>query len=135
MNTKPMFDMKACPDWIGAGASQWFHGGSRVMCNPAPTDTDDDYDYVFLMPSNDALQTLNSELSKDWTLGGSKAIHNQGNNIFYSWKKNELNVIVTANYEWFNKMYCATKVCAVLNEPSKERRVMIFKAIVYGEGP
>lgn len=136
MTLKPIADFSKCPEWIrnADGVYDGFHGGSRVMCLPAPTDTDDDY--VFLLHNDIELIELGNLLHNDgWRLGGSRAIHNEGNNIFYSWTKGELNVITTANFDWFCRMRTATRVCCVLNEPSKERRVMIFQAIVYGEGP
>jgi hypothetical protein len=133
---KPLANVSGCPEWIrnADGVYDGFHGGSRVMCRPAPTDTDDDY--ILLLHSDMDVLNLGHRMSQDgWKLGGSKAIHNEGNNIFYSWKLGELNVVITSNFEWFCKMRTATKVCCVLNELSKERRVMIFQAIVYGEGP
>lgn len=136
MTRKAIVNFDGCPDWIrnADGVYDGFHGGSRVMCRPAPTDTDDDY--VFLLHSDIDVINLGSKLADDgFRLGGSRAIHNEGNNIFYSWTKGQLNVIVTYNLEWFCKMRTATKVCTVLNELSKERRVMIFQAIVYGDGP
>lgn len=133
---KPWADVSACPGWIrnADGVYNGFHGGSRVMCRPAPTDTDDDY--VLLLHGDLDMINLGFKLADDgWRLGGSGAIHNHGVNVFQSWKKGELNVIITHNLEWFSKMRTATKVCAVLNEMDKARRIMIFQAVVYGEAP
>lgn len=111
-----------------------FHGGSRVMCSPAPTDTD--IDYVILLGDWNAVGNAARSLGADgWTLGGSDFLHLTGPSSFQSWKKGELNFILTANADWYAKMKRATRLCRGLNEPDKAKRVLIFQAIVYGNFP
>lgn len=114
-----------------------FHGGSRVTVTPPVTDTDDDYVLLIEDYRDEAFrQSIENVMTANgWTLGGSKALNNSGFNKFQSWKKGDLNIILTRDEEWFNKMRCATLLCIELNLKEKSQRIRVFEAVVYGKEP
>ena len=107
--------------------------GSRVTCNPAPTNTDDDY-LVFVDASN--LQEFLNEcvFHSNYDFGGSfhGKDHKAANSVFYSLKSGEINLIVT-DKEWFNRRFLAASSLAKhFNLLEKSDRVRLFQAVLYG---
>lgn len=108
--------------------------GSRVTCNPAPTDTD--RDWLVLVDGarwEEFYETL--ELT-GWKVGGSK-IPNDINDAapeqrFNSFTLGEDNVIATCSEEFYKRFAAATTVAARLNLLDKEDRVALFQAVLYG---
>ena len=123
--------------------------GSRVTCNPAPTDTDADY-LVLLMPFDDlpeieALASMDQRLADvhhalkndGWELGGSRPDNSVLDDrketcIFNSYTKGEINLILTADHEFHRAFLAATVVCKHLNLLEKADRVRLFQAVLYG---
>lgn len=172
--------------------------GSRVICNPPPVDTDDDY--LFLVDTA-AIKSLEEKLVEEgfiqagsmdpnneieyqylWSKNNSGEIHedifhtdtgypigyktgtytllsitplpkkstqaknleewpdyqNLGENhshLFHSWKKDQLNFILTASLEYFENFYRATILAKKLNLLKKEDRITLFEAIVNDRWP
>lgn len=125
------------------------HTGSREICSPAPTDTDDDY---ILLCEPEYLKELEIQLTKNkWVRGGS--MHNDlsdspyegaevdRTSVFSSWKKQDgwneskLNFIVTISPEFYQNFVLATRLAKKLNLLKKEDRVTLFNSIVYNEFP
>ncbi len=126
--------------------------GSRVTCNPAPTDTDQDI--LVLVPSHTftELQGLrdeqfNAELYRLISLvDGAKAdamtarsrASDVGNtktaetSPFVSFRDGELNYIVTKSAEFYRRFWAATTVAKRLNLLDKADRVALFQAVLYG---
>ena len=111
-----------------------FHGGSRATVNPPPVDTDDDYfvlyekyHYTEGKPTLDELLT-----SKGFTIGGSMYLHHAGISDFQSWKKDDLNILVTTDANWYEAMHRAMLVCKYLNVKDKTDRINVHQMIVYG---
>lgn len=118
--------------------------GSRVTCRPAPTNTDQDV--VVLVA--DILATASWEgrpgsamkeyaamssglASCGWCVGGS----GEGDDDFESWTKGDINLILTADVDFYEKFVTATTVCQDLNIMEKHKRKMVFQAILYGNRP
>jgi hypothetical protein len=113
--------------------------GSRVTCNPPPTDTDQDYLVAipkwkpFDRPISAIVDLLNSE---NFVWEGSPEHYQQvAGHGFMSWRKGDVNLIVTGNAAWAEKHRLATALCKYVNTMDKKHRIAIFKAILYGEKP
>jgi hypothetical protein len=100
--------------------------GSRITCNPAPTDTDED---VLLL--TDDLETLIGDcIEVGFTRDGdTKASYPVG---FVSLRNGSMNFIVTDDEEFYKKFMLATHVCKFLNVMTKVDRICVFQAILYG---
>lgn len=100
--------------------------GSRVTCNPAPTDTDLDV----LVKIGTFGGPVSGVLYRDgWTRGGS----GQDDSDFESWTKGEVNLILTDSDVFYHKFLAATSVCKRLNLLDKDDRKAMFRACLYAE--
>lgn len=116
--------------------------GSRVTCNPPPTDTD--RDWLVLVPSiqpetqGDPFFGFAAELSKDgWTLPEPYTPANpdkpqEGGLVFMSVRRGEDNLILTDSEEFFRRFLAATSVAKRLNLLDKADRIALFQAVLYG---
>jgi len=101
--------------------------GSRITCNPAPTDTDED---VLLL--TDDLETLIGDcievgFTRDGDTRASYPVD------FVSLRNGSMNFIVTDDEEFYKKFMLATHVCKSLNLMEKNNRITVFQAILYGK--
>jgi hypothetical protein len=107
--------------------------GSKYICNPPVEDTDEDW--IVLV---DNLNTTYEHLDREgFVIGGSfwvdgKDGGNTNNNYWWSFKKDNLNLIVTDCETFFNDFVLATYVSKKLNLLSKPDRITVFQAILYG---
>lgn len=110
--------------------------GSRVICNPPPRDTDDDY--VILTHNKE--EFLDRLRGYAWELGGS--LTDESN--FFSVKKQRrgfiggdtlINLIVTDDPDYYNNWVLATALAKKLNLLKKEDRIAVFQAIVEENWP
>lgn len=111
--------------------------GSRVTCDPPPTDTDADY-LVLLPPGVTArdrvLRYLSSEgyaqdVGRNYDGRGQDHALDDG---FASFRKGEVNLIVTQNADFARRHKEATALCTKLNLMTKPARVAVFQKILYG---
>lgn len=104
--------------------------GSRVTCDPPKLDTDRD----FLVVIPDVPSTI-SEIIRALEDAGfywEGSIHYQdAASNFMSWRRDDLNLIVTSNAEFATRHRAATFVCKRLNLPSKQDRITVFQAVLY----
>ncbi len=99
--------------------------GSRITCNPAPTNTDQDY--LALRPSGRALAWLAENgfvTTTDDTYDGLKS-------EFTSFKKGDVNIIVTVDDTFHSAFMAATHVAKRLNLLNKKDRIALFQAVLY----
>lgn len=107
--------------------------GSRVTCNPPPTDTDRDY-LVEVKRYADYEQAIQIIMENGFYPEGSDHYRNSDFD-FQSWRLGEINLIVTYK-EWFaNRHRAATTVCKSLNLMDKSDRIALFQKILYGNRP
>ena len=131
--------MTMADSWWLDYATRAIHTGSRVICNPPVLDTDDDY---LLLVDIELTKALQEKLYADgFKLGGSgirfKSLKEfpdiesieRDNGVFNSFKKDNLNIIVTASHEYFENFVKATFLCRRLNLTNKEDRVEVFQSI------
>jgi len=103
--------------------------GSRVTCNPAPTDTDID---ILCHVSDLADFRESAELQGFET--GSYIVPQNRPMSFISLKRDQFNLIVTTDLDFIDKFMLATRTASVLNLLRKDDRVCLFQAILYGKG-
>lgn len=113
--------------------------GSRVTCDPAPTDTDQDV----LVLTNDQLWAEQlgiglaaSGFEKDGSDCGNQVDYLAGTKMsFQSFKLDDLNLIVTFDPEFYRRFQAATGVAKQFNLLSKDDRITLFQAVLYGNDP
>lgn len=113
--------------------------GSRYICNPAPTDTDEDY-VVLVSPDNFNALIDAISLDDNYDLGGSDIFAAEETPLsewegFQSWKKGEINLIITTSREFFDKFVKATEIAKEQNLLQKEDRITLFQKILYNNNP
>jgi hypothetical protein len=120
------------PEWLSDMALHVSACGSRVTVDPPPTGSDHDF-LVLIERSERTVADVVSRLSSDgFAWEGNEHYQNAMGN-FMSWRKGNLNLIVTSNPDFVSRHLVATKVCTALNLRRKADRVMVFQAVLYGE--
>lgn len=108
--------------------------GSRVTCDPAPFGTDQDY-LVLLNKVDEIYEVAEVFEEEGFTIGGSEVVdaaeEGDPNGGFSSFKKGDINYILTANEEFFNKFIFASNIAKKLNLLEKEKRINLFQIILY----
>ena len=112
--------------------------GSRVTCNPPPTDTDEDY--LVLLKSDDGWDEFCDMMDKEkWEFDGSDiddaADTREEWDRFQSFSKNGINLIVTSSELFFRRFMAASSVAKRLNLMNKCDRIALFQAVLYGNEP
>jgi hypothetical protein len=113
------------------GMIRWSLTGSREICDPVPKHRDVDYICI----TGKEIEQASEDLQRfGWTYEGNAPYHG-GNNPspFRSFRKGQINLIVTEEDEFYHKFVLATKVAKKLNLLYKEQRILLFQAILYGE--
>lgn len=108
--------------------------GSRITCNPPPTDTDED----FLVLATDFQSLVEDLLDQGYTVCGEEDYvmpieeHMECDvDFFQSFRKGDTNLIVTQS-EWFFKDFLrATEIAKQANLLKKENRVVLFQWVLY----
>lgn len=106
--------------------------GSRVTCNPPPTDTDRDYLVEFTRGMLE--RVINIIMENGFSPESSNHYRNDDFD-FQSWRLGEINLIITCK-GWFAQRHrAATAVCKSLNLMDKADRIALFQKILYGNRP
>lgn len=112
--------------------------GSRVTCNPPPTDTD--MDVLVLIDGTDrGYVTAYDDFRKaGWSLDGSEIVvpefAQDPAERFNSFSKGEVNCIITDSEVFFKRFMAATAVAQRLNLMDKADRIALFQAVLYANG-
>jgi hypothetical protein len=101
--------------------------GSRVTCNPPPSDTDEDWLVHVLHVDTEAL--VAAGFKQD---GSPQFYAGNDNGGFRSWRRDELNVITTQSAEFFWRFVTATDLAKRFNLLAKADRIALFQAVLYG---
>lgn len=104
--------------------------GSRFICNPAPMDTDEDY--VVLCRHRDLVELLQLMDTLQFNLGGSLPADPEDDSTFKSFKKGDLNFIITTDAKFYSRFIAATYVAKRMNLLNKADRIALFQAVLYG---
>ena len=102
--------------------------GSRVICDPAPSDTDEDF--IAFVACDEAAQSALVDLG--YVLEGSPEFYT-GNDVggFRSFRKGDVNLITTPDENFYQKFQMATELAARFNLLDKGDRIALFQAILY----
>lgn len=124
--------MIGLPDFVKPYAKSFELVGSRVTCNPAPTDTDQDVLVYVLEEDFEDIACMLTDQGFD--VSGSVPANFQidAENAFQSWKLGELNLIFTANNMFYERFLAASCVAKRLNLLEKSDRIAVFQAVLYG---
>lgn len=130
-------NIKNHPD-IADFAERIARTGSRVICNPAPTDTDDDY--VVLASRMWSAFDIFDCLEDCGYIHNTGVSDNYQNMLsfdeeegFMSFNKGEVNYIITPSQDFFDKFCAATVSAKELNLLDKQGRIKHFRKYLYGE--
>ncbi len=105
--------------------------GSRVTCNPPPLDTD--RDYLVVVPNDaDAVRNVVMSLESNAFRWEGSEHYQDAAGEFMSWRRDDVNLIVTANQSFAMRHRAATAVCKRLNLQNKSDRIAVFQAVLYG---
>lgn len=108
--------------------------GSRVTCNPAPTDTDQDI--LVLVSDMWGFRDYILGDSESYALDGSMILDAQlpleADDRFSSYSKGDVNLIVTEDPVFYQKFIAASSVAKRLNLLQKPDRLALFQAVLYG---
>lgn len=102
--------------------------GSRFVCDPPVMDTDIDY----CLYSPVGIDSILTEMGFD---SNGFAAYRKGVNdgVFTSWRRGDINLVVTHDTESFEKYKIATHICKKLNVRSKPDRIMVYDAVILGQ--
>lgn len=139
-------------EWWEDYAIKILRTGSRVICDPPVTNTD--RDYLILLSTFSAFKLEEVLREKGFTIGGSNFIKVRNikdlvewpsyerleeylinGEVFHSWKKDDLNLILTASEDYFEEFAQATMLATKLNLRHKVDRITLFEAITRNQWP
>lgn len=114
--------------------------GSRVTCFPAPKDTDEDYLVEVPADSSPVIAKGQDKIALVVSLLNDSGFHWEGGKHyqiqiagdFMSFRRDDVNLIVTGNEKFANQHRLATYVCKRLNILNKLHRITVFQALLYG---
>lgn len=104
------------------GVTEMHRTGSSYVCNPPVTDTD--IDFHVLVNDLDAVQEHLRQL--EWEEGGSGC---NGGGTVYSWRKNNINLILIPDRVFFDRLKLATELAKRFNLLNKQDRIDLFQAV------
>lgn len=107
-----------CDDYMASG--------SRVICDPAPTDTDEDW--AVLSINRARRDELIKALLEDGFEADGKD-YGDGTTNFRSFRKDSLNIIVIFNTQEYARFALATRIATALNLVNKADRITLFSMI------
>ena len=107
--------------------------GSRVTCDPAPTDTD--RDWLVLVPPEKFAAFQTFLIDAGWSQGGSdtpdESNETEPDDRFQSYTLGVENVIATCSEQFHRRFLAATSVAKLLNLQDKSHRIALFQAVLY----
>jgi len=111
---------------------EWHRTGSRFICDPAPTHTDDDY-IVMATPAN--LNSILTVLKRAGFEINTDAELYKDLPEFWALRKGIFNVVVTGEHVFYERFVAATLLAKERNLLLKDDRIALFRAILYAEVP
>lgn len=111
---------------LGQHAVTYQMTGSRYICNPAPTDTDEDY--IALVAGDGWADAL---WASGFTLNTDSELYDDCPD-FYAWRAGEFNVICVEEPEMYRRWVDATEQAKALNLLEKADRIALFQKVLYG---
>lgn len=106
--------------------------GSRFICDPPPMDTDQDF-VAFTTNAETTRKGLEGEGYVTEGLPNFYTGNDRGK--FISYRKGDVNLIVTPEEEFFDLFRSATALAKRFNLTKKADRIALFQVVLYGVGP
>ena len=105
--------------------------GSRVTCSPPVLDTD--ADFLVLVPAPRLALAQYTLRDEGFTAGTDNEYSDPEGEAprFFASRKGVVNIILTADLDFYNAFMAATAVAKRLNLPNKADRVALFQAVLY----
>lgn len=105
--------------------------GSSYTCDPPVLDTD--VDFVVLVESLGMFTPVATDLL--WEVSDPRKEKNKyPNGDFLSFRKENINLIVTDDKKWYDRHVLATTLAKKFNLLEKEDRCSLFEAVLYPDG-
>ncbi len=101
--------------------------GSREICSPPVLDTDEDY--IVLATEGYEVWMLKNGYSQD---GFPQFYTGNDAGGFRSFRKGNINLIVTTSFDFFDLFCTATQLAKRFNLMAKADRIALFQAVLYG---
>lgn len=105
--------------------------GSRVTCSPPPENTDHDF-LVELPPSDVTVSNFVASATEAGFRWEGSEHYQVAASTFMSWRRDDINLIVTADATFAARHRVATSLCKRLNLLGKDDRIALFQAVLYG---
>lgn len=107
--------------------SEWTPVGSRVTCLPPPQNTDEDFLILSAADRSEDLERLGFECA------GTPGFYT-GNDAgqFRSWRRDDVNLILTPDPDFYHRFRVATALARRLNLLEKADRIALFQVVLYG---
>lgn len=114
------------PECVSKGSLGYAPTGSRYICDPPPTDTD--YDIIVLVKDQFKFSKLAKAEGFEGTVlpSGSEGYDTQ---YVQTYRKGDINLIVTANTEYYRRWRACTAAAKQMNLMQKKDRVKLFQTI------
>ena len=114
-----------------------YHTGSSYICNPPVLDTDKDY-LILVEDFNKAYYFLQDHWIDCMPSGSNDFAEayrdeKQYGTTWNAFRSGEINIMVSADTEWFLASIMATERCRIMNILDKKQRIRIFRYYKYGE--
>lgn len=110
--------------------------GSKFVCDPPVVTTDEDYLVWSSVKLDEYLRAAGfvDDAGLQQAPGSSRPTWGESDPDlrFTSWKKGDINLIVTESEEFALKHECATRLCQKFNVLGKQDRIAVYQAILYG---
>jgi hypothetical protein len=119
-------DRAALHAFLSEWAEKWQMTGSRYICNPAPTDTDEDY--IVLTKADRLFDDL---ILRGFKMNTDESLYD-GCPDFYAFRGGEFNVICVDDPEMYARWVDATEQAKSRNLLDKSDRINLFQAVLYG---
>ena len=115
-------------------ATDVYATGSRVICPVGTLGNGSDWDFVVLVP--DLAYSILRLMADGFEDGPSMKSADLQHEVpqFASLKKEKLNLIVTSDKEFYDGFCLSTRVAMALGLTMRPQRVLVFQAILYGNG-
>ena len=123
------FTSPAGPHDFCSAVDEWAPTGSRAICNPAPTTTDEDF---ITWVQDDAKARIALEAMGYRVEGAPDFYTGNDNGGFRSYRKGDVNVITTPDYCFYSLFCNATALARRLNLLDKADRIALFQLVLYG---
>ena len=103
--------------------------GSSVICSPPVLDTD--RDYIYCVSSLEKAKIFLNGVGFKTSTQDAEEYYIQEEGLFECYRKDNINLILTEDFDFYLKWCHATELATKLNLLDKKQRITLFKYILY----